>query len=235
VPPRITKLLHVEDSMLPRRILAEQFAAVKEYTFAITCVASEDEALHEFSRGGADCIILDYHLSQGDGLSCLRKLRRLDPIVPIVAVSGEATPEIAAELLRVGADDYISKAELLNGAVTRSVCAALTRADAIRHYHPASRPNQAGKTRTILQEACKVFALRVGSEFLDRLDQCEAEARQEGLTPGQLELLFEVACSELASAHPAGSLSVQRLLRPILLEMLLRLSGDLHKKDANSG
>src|SRR5262245_53291706 len=103
--------------MLPRRILAEQFAAVKERTFAISCVAGEDEAIHEFSRSGADCIILDYHLSQGDGLSCLRKLRRLDPMVPIVAVSGEATPEIAAELLRVGADDYISKTELLSGAV----------------------------------------------------------------------------------------------------------------------
>ena len=75
MPPRITKLLHVEDSMLPRRILAEQFAAVKDYNFAITCVASEDEAIHEFSRSGADCVILDYHLSQGDGLSCLRKLR----------------------------------------------------------------------------------------------------------------------------------------------------------------
>jgi CheY-like chemotaxis protein len=224
VPPRIAKLLHVEDSMLPRRILAQQFAAAKDYSFAITCVASEDEAIREFRQGGVDCVVLDYHLSQGDGLSCLRKLRQFDPIVPIVAVSGEATPEIAAELLRVGADDYISKSDLLSGAVPRSVCAALARADALRRYQPASSPNQPGNVGTLIQQICKAFAARVGPEFLGQMDQCEATARQEGLTVGQLEHLFEAACSELASADPAGSLSAQRLLRPILLEMLLRLA-----------
>ena len=137
MPPRIIKLLHVEDSMVPRRILARQLAAVKEYSFAITCVASEDEAVEEFSRGGFDCVILDYHLAQGDGLSCLRKLRALDSLAPIIAASGEATPEIAAELLRVGADDYISKADLQSGAVTRSLCAALARTEALRQYLPA--------------------------------------------------------------------------------------------------
>src|SRR5205823_935513 len=134
----------------PRRILAQQFAAVKEYSFAITCVASEDEAIREFRQGGIDCVVLDYHLSQGDGLSCLRKLRQLDPIVPIVAVSGEVTPEIAAELLRVGADDYISKSDLLSGAVPRSVCAALARAEALRRYRPASSSDQAGKAATLI-------------------------------------------------------------------------------------
>ena len=234
MPPRITKLLHVEDSMLPRRILAQQFAAVQDYSFAITCVASEDEAIREFSQGGIDCVVLDYHLAQGDGLSCLRKLRQLDPIVPIVAVSGEATPEIAAELLRVGADDYISKADLLSGAVPRSVRAALARADALRRYRPISRVDQAGAAGALLHQVCEAFAARVGPELLERLDQCEAAARQEGLTMGQLEHCFEAACSELTSADPAGSSRTQRLLRPILLEMLLRLSDQPHKNRAAS-
>jgi CheY-like chemotaxis protein len=232
VPPRITKLLHVEDSMLPRRILAQQFAAAKDYSFVITCVASEDEAIREFTQGGVDCVVLDYHLTQGDGLSCLRRLRQLDPIVPIVAVSGEATAEIAAELLRVGADDYISKADLLSGAVPRSVCAALARADALRRYQAASSPDQTGTTRALLQQVCQAFAARVGPDLLERLDQWEAAARQESLTMGQLEHAFEAACSELAD--PAGSSSTQRLLRPILLEMVLRLAGQPHKNRAAS-
>jgi len=215
--------------MLPRRILAEELAAVKEYTFAISCVASEDEAIDEFSRGGVDCVVLDYHLAQGNGLSCLRKLRQLDPIVPIIAVSGEATPEIAAELLRVGADDYISKTDLLSGAVTRSLCAALARADALREYGFLSEPARTGKTGTLFYEICKTFATGVGPAFLDRLDQCEAAARQEGLTVVQLERWFESACSELASAHAAGCPALQRLLRPVFLELLLRVHDEPHK------
>jgi hypothetical protein len=35
--------------------------------------------------------------------------RALDPIVPVVAVSGVATPEIAAELVRAGADTTSTK------------------------------------------------------------------------------------------------------------------------------
>jgi CheY-like chemotaxis protein len=137
--------LHVEDSLLPRRIVAEQLAAVKEYAFAITCVATEQEAVREFAEHGADCVLLDYHLEQGDGLSCLRQLRQLDPMVPIVALSGEATPEIAAELLRGGADDYISKKDLRSGTVTRSLCSALARADALRRFCPSDHSAPAGK------------------------------------------------------------------------------------------
>jgi CheY-like chemotaxis protein len=224
VSPRMKKLLHVEDSMLPRRILAEQLAAVPDYHFRITCVATEDEAVREFNRGGVDGVILDYHLAEGDGLSCLRKLRQIDPIVPIIAASGEATPEIAAELLRVGADDYISKTELLNGAITRSLCAALARADALKPYHASGSSDVASQTRALLQEVCQMFAAAVGPQFVDRLEQCEAAARQERVTPGQLERCFDVACSELAAGQSADSPKVPRLLRPVLLEMLLRLS-----------
>jgi CheY-like chemotaxis protein len=231
VPARTKKLLHVEDSMLPRRILAEQLAAVQEYSFAITCVATEDEAVREFRQGGVDGVILDYHLAQGDGLSCLRKLRQLDPIVPIIAASGEATPDIAAELLRVGADDYISKADLLSGAITRSLCAALARADALRPYHPAGSPDRAVQAGALFQEICQTFAAALGPRFLDRLEQCEAAARHEGTTPRQLEHWFHVACGGLAAADSADSSSVQRLLRPVLLEMLMRLTTDPHKTD----
>jgi CheY-like chemotaxis protein len=223
VPPRIAKLLDIEDSMVPRRILAEQLAAVKEYSFAVTCVASEDEALEVFRRGGIDCVVLDYHLAQGDGLSCLRKLRQLDAIVPIIAVSGEATPEIAAELLRVGADDYISKNELKSGAVPRSLCTALARADALRRFGSANGPASKGRTGALFEEISKTFLARVGPAFLDRLDEWERAARQESWTVAQVERWFETTCSELAAVDSAGSASLERLLRPLLLEMLLRL------------
>jgi DNA-binding response OmpR family regulator len=226
VSARTVKLLHVEDSQLPRRIVAQRLASLDEYHFDITCVATEQEAIKEFGRRQTECVILDYHLSEGDGLSCLRKLRELDPIVPIIAVSGKATPEIAAELLEVGADDYISKSDLQEDSLAHSVRAALTRADAWRQYHAAGGNDRAGPAQVRFQRICKDFAASVGSEFLKRLAKFEAAAREEKLTAGQLQRWFELAAAELASTDPASYSSTRRLLRPLLLEMLLRLYGE---------
>ena len=57
--------------------------------------------------------------------------------MPIIAISGVATPEIAAELLQVGADDFISKKDLSGDVLARSVREALARADAWRRRPPA--------------------------------------------------------------------------------------------------
>ena len=70
-----------------------------DYSFDVRHAETEYAALEEFDRGGIDFVILDYHLTSGDGLSCLRRLRERDAMVPVVAVSGVATPEIAAELV----------------------------------------------------------------------------------------------------------------------------------------
>jgi DNA-binding response OmpR family regulator len=85
-----------------------------------------------FDTCGVEFVILDYRLRQGNGLHCLKELRRRDQIVPIIAISGFATPEIADDLLQAGADDYITKRELTGGELAHRVRAAVARADASR-------------------------------------------------------------------------------------------------------
>src|SRR5262249_53760520 len=89
-PPRIVRMLHVEDDPIQQKMLSHHLQQIPELQFAVTCARSEDEAVAAFDAHPADFVILDYHLSQGDGLSCLRKLRRHDSRVPIIAVSGQA-------------------------------------------------------------------------------------------------------------------------------------------------
>ena len=125
-------LLHVEDDPIQQLMLGHQLAEMPEYRFAITVAESEDEALAQFARGSFDLVILDYHLTQGDGVSCLRRLRELDRIVPIIAVSGAASDEIAAVLISVGADDFLAKQILESKTLHQSVRNVLTRAQAFR-------------------------------------------------------------------------------------------------------
>src|SRR5277367_3271446 len=118
---RTIRTLHVEDDTMQQLLIARQLKKIPELLFAITCARSEEEAVTEFRRSPPDFVIIDYHLSAGNGLNCLRALRENDPIVPIVAVSGQATDVIAAQLLESGADDYISKRDLQGDVLERSV------------------------------------------------------------------------------------------------------------------
>ena len=131
--PTPIRLLHVEDDRIQQSLLARELAMLKIYQFNITVAASENEALSSFSEGGFDLVILDYQLSQGDGVSCLRYIRKIDPTVPVIAVSGAATDDIAAVLILAGADDYLAKQTMGSEILGQSVRNVLTRAHAFRN------------------------------------------------------------------------------------------------------
>ena len=126
------RVLHVEDDRIQRSLVAHYLDAIKGHRFVVIGVESEDQAVDLFRRGGIDLVILDYQLVQGDGLHCLQQLRRIDPLVPVIAVSGIATQEIAAKLIGAGADDYLDKQSMDKRGLAQSVVSALTRARAVR-------------------------------------------------------------------------------------------------------
>jgi DNA-binding response OmpR family regulator len=222
--PRSLRLLHVEDDRIQRALIAHHLAAMREMAFEIIGADSEEEAVHEFSRGGFEFVIIDYHLAQGNGLDCLHQLRRLDPIVPIVAISGTATPEIAADLVQAGADDYISKEDLNSKMLARSVRSAINRADAFRKFE-SNNPTEPAPVDGLFQEICQDFLGQTGPRFLTRLEEFEAAARQAKMTPGQVQRLFQRVLRRLDPKQREPDLSAKALLRPILLEILLRLFG----------
>lgn len=224
--PRPIRLLHVEDDETQQLIVRHHLEKAAEFQFVTTCVTSEDEAVDACRRGGVELVILDYHLTQGNGLSCLKRLRQLDPILPIVAISGIAGPTTAAELLHAGADDYIAKQDLRSDVLARSVRVALTRADAWRRRAPARKSDPGSRVKPLLQQMGSWLATTVGQQMLERLDEIEKVARIDGLTPTQVEQAFEIACAVLETGDPTKCLSVRRVLRPMLLELLLRLSGE---------
>ena len=60
-------------------------------------------------------------------------------MVPVVAVSGVATAEIASQLIEAGADDYLDKENLDTLTLDNSVRNASMRARAFRTRFPAAR------------------------------------------------------------------------------------------------
>jgi CheY-like chemotaxis protein len=222
----------VEDDRTQQLVVAHHLQQLTEFAFAVTYAPSEEEAVAQFRGNPAELVVLDYHLTEGNGLSTLRALRQEDRIVPIIAVSGQNSPEIAAELLRSGADDYISKRDLDGDGLARSVRQALARADAWRR-RALPTTDQSPRLKEAIRHACTTFVGHAGDDFLERLAAFDAVAQETALPGRRLPNLFNVVCDELAAAHGIDDGLVRQCLRPVLLELQQRLAEQSRGKSSS--
>ena len=61
-----------------------------------------------------DLIITDYNLKNYNGLSAIKSIRKLDSLIPIIVLSGTVGDELAVDLLKAGANDFVLKSSLKN-------------------------------------------------------------------------------------------------------------------------
>jgi len=208
----IVKLLHVEDSVADRLLVAKFLGHIKDKQFQIARATTEMTAASELQKGGTDLVILDYKLPMGDGLSCIKKLRAIDSLVPIIVLSGVTTPEIGAQCVQLGADDYLSKNDLTPAKLAASVERVLAHSF----------------IRTGLRDFCRNFVASTAPGLCGELDHLLASARQGNVSGEEVLQLFESIYSQVdgEGGLPAGSTS-RRLLRPVMLDLLEGLTGFL--------
>jgi DNA-binding NtrC family response regulator len=58
-----------------------------------------------------DIIMVDYDMTPFDGLELIRKIRKIDPAIYLLLISGQKDIRVALDALRSGAFDYIIKGE----------------------------------------------------------------------------------------------------------------------------
>jgi two-component system alkaline phosphatase synthesis response regulator PhoP len=63
-----------------------------------------------------DLVVLDRGLPDMEGLEVLKELRELDPLLPVLLLTGRADEDSRVEGLLEGADDYLGKPFSLKGA-----------------------------------------------------------------------------------------------------------------------
>jgi len=71
--------------------------------------ASESEALDRIRDHEVDVVVLDLKLADEDGMQVLRRLREVDPVLPVVMLTGHGTVEHAVRATRLGAYDFVLK------------------------------------------------------------------------------------------------------------------------------
>ncbi|MBV9388866.1 MAG: PAS domain S-box protein [Chroococcidiopsidaceae cyanobacterium CP_BM_ER_R8_30] len=59
-----------------------------------------------------DCVFLDYRLPDGNGLSLVQQIRASNITVPLVVLTGQGDEQVAVQVMKAGAYDYLSKAKV---------------------------------------------------------------------------------------------------------------------------
>ena len=67
------------------------------------------EALEKLENNAVDVVILDVKMPGMDGIETLREIKRAQPLVEVIMLTGHATVETAVEGMRLGAFDYLMK------------------------------------------------------------------------------------------------------------------------------
>ena len=102
----LPKILLVDDEERFRNNLCKMLAA---QGFDVTGVASGQGALEELASQAYDVILLDMRMPDMDGLTTLAAIKQRHPDPEVVILTGHASVDAAAEIIRLGASEYLLK------------------------------------------------------------------------------------------------------------------------------
>ena len=75
----------------------------------VSGVKSGEDALEWLSGNAADVVVLDVRMPGMDGIETLRAIKKLNPLVEIIMLTGHANLEVARKGMELGAFDYLMK------------------------------------------------------------------------------------------------------------------------------
>ncbi len=118
MPPRI---LIVDDEERFRLTLSKRLAE-RGLEVGAT-VGTGMEALQEIKEKAYDVVVLDVKMPGMDGIQTLREIKKINPPIEVILLTGHASVDSAVDGMRLGAYDYLMKPceievllEKINGA-----------------------------------------------------------------------------------------------------------------------
>lgn len=143
------KILLVEDDEVDRMAVSR---SLKTTGLSADIVAAIDcqSAIATLNQQSFDCVLMDYRLPDGDGLQLVQQIRDFGLKLPLIVLTGQGDEQIAVQLMKLGASDYLPKSKLSPEMLTRSV------RNAVRIYRAE---NQAAEANSLLRESEERYRL----------------------------------------------------------------------------
>ena len=134
--PKELRLLLVDDDAVDRLSVRRTIARSGLAGASVEEATDMTHALEQVERAEGesrfDCILLDYSLAGDTGLDVLRELRARGLTTPVVMLTGQSDPQTAAELMKAGAADFLTKDGISGARLEQSVRSAVRIARAER-------------------------------------------------------------------------------------------------------
>ncbi len=111
----------VEDSPGDARLVMECLTRTRQMRCSLESVDTVAGGLSLLREKPFDVVLLDYHLPDMNGLGALRMFREEGFDAPIIMLTSVTDPQIAVEVMKAGAQDYLSKDELLTTVLPRAI------------------------------------------------------------------------------------------------------------------
>ncbi len=67
------------------------------------------EALQEMERGAFDVVLLDVKMPEMNGVEALAEIKKIDAGIEVIILTGYASVDVAVEIMKLGAYDYMLK------------------------------------------------------------------------------------------------------------------------------
>ena len=100
------KILLVDDEKDFLDVMSERIEA---RGMDVTTADSAKKALESVEKGGYDAIILDLMMPGMDGLQALKAIKKKNPDLQVILLTGHATIEKGIEAMKLGAMDFLEK------------------------------------------------------------------------------------------------------------------------------
>ncbi len=120
-------VLLIEDNVGYATILQKRLSRLTNPSFHIEHADRLQSGLEILARGETDVVLLDLFLPDSEGSDTFASVRLQAPAVPIVVLTGLDDEAIGLEMVRNGAQDYLTKNQLSDKVLSQSLRYAVAR------------------------------------------------------------------------------------------------------------
>ena len=117
----LQRILLIDDDRLQHHLLQGFVSAFRSGPWELDVAADYASGLKKLLSGRYAVCLLDYRLSDRDGLELLREARAADCLTPVIFLAAEENDEIFDAAMNAGAVDYLVKNELTARIIEHSI------------------------------------------------------------------------------------------------------------------
>ncbi|MFP3352822.1 EAL domain-containing protein [Pseudoalteromonas sp. SIMBA_153] len=129
------KLLIVDDDAVDREQI-RRMVSRSNIQAKISEASSIESSMSYLEHREFDCVIVDYRLGIGSGLTLLDNIRKsVNNHCAVIMITGLGDEKIAAEAMRLGASDYLLKNQLKSDQLIHSISSSIQRASLEKKLH----------------------------------------------------------------------------------------------------